>query len=127
MLRMSWLILETARPKSARLFCCFRVLCNSRWHARQVLTGDRQFVLALRRDQTRSDSTARPKTLHALGQPPDRENQHAIDGQEDQRRGDQRDDDRQEEDVARIDEHGRAQLGVLITSSIVASPSPSGP
>jgi hypothetical protein len=58
------------------------------------------------------DGLAR-KFLHALGQPPDREDQHAIDGEEDQRRGDQRDGDRQEEDVARIDEHGRAQLGVL--------------
>ncbi|MCY1232665.1 hypothetical protein D9M72_451700 [compost metagenome] len=29
-LRMSWLIFDTARPSSARLFCCFSVFCNSR-------------------------------------------------------------------------------------------------
>ena len=96
-LRMSWLILDIARPRSARFFCCFRVFCKCSciaarcWLASEIRRGPR------RRQHPRRIGGICGKLPHARGHPPDRRDHHPVDRKENQRRGEKRDDERQEE------------------------------
>ena len=110
MLRRSWLILLTARPSAAsRLFCC-RVCVSSLLHVRQLALGGADLVLALRRhDDAAGVLRVLAEAQHVAGDAHHRLHQQAVEGEIDERRGDDRDDDRQAEDVEAVADHGGLQ------------------
>ena len=79
-------------------------------HAGKLALGDADLVgTVFRRDDAAGIVRRLREGQHRTRHRPDRPDHDAVDGRIDQRRGDQRDQERQKRDVARIDEHRLAQ------------------
>ena len=110
MLRRSWLILLTARPSAAsRLFCC-RVCVSS---ACMCASSRSAVPISSWRGGRHDDAAGILRVLaeaqHVAGDAHHRLHQQAVEREIDERRGDDRDDDRQAEDVEAVADHGRLQ------------------
>jgi hypothetical protein len=93
-----------------KAFTAFQRLLKLSLHGRQFALGNSEFVIAFAREDhgVRVVRTHR-ELQHTVGHPADRPDGDAVDRHEDETGGYQRDDQRQECDVARIDQHGGAQ------------------
>ncbi len=102
---MSWLILETARPRSARCFCSFSAL-----NMGYLALGDAEFVLAIFRNENERGIVGRRCEIdHVAMHDAHWPQQHFMDDQVDQACRYHGNDEGYESDVARIDEHGVAK------------------
>ena len=110
---MSWLILETARPRSARCFCSPRVFCSCCCMPASSRSATPDLVGAGLRDDDAAGIVGRLREgQHRARHGADRPDHDPVDRGIDERGGNQRNQQRQQRDVARIDQHGVAQLVV---------------
>ncbi|MCY1300880.1 hypothetical protein D9M70_504660 [compost metagenome] len=85
--------LRHGKAKLGKALLLLQRLLQLALHAGEMLAGDGKLISPLRRHEhpTRIGRIVR-EFLHARRHPPDRRDQHAVDGEEDQRRRDQRND-----------------------------------
>jgi hypothetical protein len=107
----SWLILVTAMPSAASLLFLVQSSAQARLHVNQLAFGDSQShrCAGLAPEPNARHLRVVAERGHALRDAPHRPHHQPLQAEIDQRRGDQRDDDRQLEDALGVVEHRDAQ------------------